>query len=109
MARAQLKQSLWEQKSVELSIRENIEIAWHSYDNSLVTMELFNSKLRKKTRELLDLTTEEYRQGKIDLLKFLEAQQIYLENHEKYLLAQHNYNLRLIELEQYMEFELLHD
>ena len=107
IARANLKQSLWEQKSVELSINEKIEIAWHSYYNSQVSMELFNTRLKEKSQKLLDLTTEAYKLGQIDRLKLLEAQQVYLDNREKYLAAEHNYYLRLVELEQYMDFELL--
>jgi cobalt-zinc-cadmium efflux system outer membrane protein len=107
MARAGLAQTLWQQKSVEIAINEKIEIAWHSYYNSQVTMDLFNNKIKDKSQKLLDLTTEEYRNGKIDRLKFLEAQQVYLENREKFLRAQYNYYLRLIELEQYMDFELI--
>ncbi|MCX6225791.1 MAG: TolC family protein [Bacteroidia bacterium] len=108
IAQANLKQRLWEQKSVELSINEKIEIAWHSYYSSSVSMDLFTNKLRDKSQELLDLTTADYQQGRIDRLKFLEAQQVYLDNRENYLGAQHTYYLRLVELEQYMDFELIH-
>lgn len=108
IARANRTKSFWELKSVELSINEKIEIAWHSYYSSLVSIELFKTRLKEKSQKLLDLTTEDYRQGKIDLLKFLEAQQVYLDNREKYLGAEHNYRLRLVELEQYMDFELIH-
>lgn len=109
IARANRKQRLWEQKSVELSMNEKIEIAWHSYYNSQVSMDLFTTILKEKSQRLLDLTSEDFQAGKIDRLTLLEAQQVYLENREKFLAARHNYLLRLIELEQYMDFELLHD
>lgn len=109
IASANRRQSLWEQKSVELAYNEKIEIAWHSYYNSQVSMDLFNTLLKEKSQKLLDVTSEDYRLGKIDRLKFLEAQQVYLENREKFLAAFHNYRLRLVELEQYLDFELLHD
>jgi cobalt-zinc-cadmium efflux system outer membrane protein len=71
-------------------------------------MDLFNNRLKDKSQQLLDLSTEDYRQGRIDRLKFLEAQQVYLENRERFVYARHNYYLRLIELEQYLDFELIH-
>lgn len=108
IARLSLKQGEWQQRSVELAIKEKIEVAWHSYYNSQVSIDLFTNKLKEKSQHLLDLSASEYREGKIDRLKYLEAQQVYLENRERYLIAMHNYYQRLIELEQYMDFELIH-
>jgi cobalt-zinc-cadmium efflux system outer membrane protein len=108
IARSGIQTRNWQQKSVELGIKEKIEIAWHSYYTSQVSMDLFNNRLKDKSQQLLDLSTEDYREGRIDRMKFLEAQQVYLENRERFAYARHNYYLRLIELEQYLDFELIH-
>ncbi len=108
MARLGLKESDWHRRSVELAIKEKIEVAWHSYYNSQVTIDLFTNKLKEKSQILLDLSAGEYREGRIDRLKYLEAQQVYLQNRERFLFAMHDYYQRLIELEQYMDFELIH-
>ncbi len=102
------KQNLWELKSIELTIKEKIELAWHGYDNSQVTIQLYQTQLRDKSEKLLELTQEAYRLGQIDLLKLIEAQQLFLTSQEKYYDALRNYYLRLIELEQFVNQELVY-
>jgi outer membrane protein, heavy metal efflux system len=99
---------LWDQKAIELSIKEKIELAWHSYDNSQITIQLYNTQLKEKSEKLLALTQEAYRLGQIDLLKLNEAQQLFLSSQEKYLLALKDYYKRLIELEPYVNKELVY-
>jgi cobalt-zinc-cadmium efflux system outer membrane protein len=108
MAQSNHQMRLWDQKSVELDIKKKIELAWHSYDNSQVTIELYQTQLKGKSEQLLALTQEAYRLGQIDLLKLLEAQQLYLTSQENYLNALHDYYLKLIELEQYVNQELVY-
>ena len=108
MARSARSEYLWELKSVELSIKEKIELAWHGYDNSQITMELYKTQLRDKSVQLLNLTREAYRLGQIDLLKLIEAQQLYLASQEKFLNALRDYYIRLIELEQFVNQELVY-
>ena len=108
MAKSARDGILWEQKNIELGIKEKIEIAWHSYDNSQITIQLYQTQLKDKSIKLLALTQEAYRLGQIDLLKLLEAQQLYLSSQEKYLEALKNYYLKLIELEQYVNKELVY-
>jgi len=108
MARSRQDELLWDQKAIELDIKEKIEIAWHSYDNSQVTIDLYKRELKGRSESLLTLTQEAYRLGQIDLLKLLEAQQLYLTSQEKYLNALRDYYLRLIELEQYVNQELVY-
>lgn len=108
MAKSFHNELLWDQKAVELDIKEKIELAWHSYDNSQVTIQLYQTRLKQKSEELLALTQEAYRLGQIDLLKLIEAQQLYLSSQEKYLNALRDYYMRLIELEQYVNKELVY-
>jgi len=108
MAKSTHEGLLWEQKAIELSIKEKIELAWHSYDNSQITIQLYNTQLKEKSEELLALTQEAYRLGQIDLLKLIEAQQLYLSSQEKYLKALRDYYMRLIELEPYVNQELVY-
>jgi len=102
------KQYDWDLKAVELGIKEKIELAWHSYDNSQVTMELYKTQLKEKSEMLLNLTREAYRLGQIDLLKLIEAQQLYLSGQERFFIALRDYYLRLIELEQFVNQELVY-
>jgi outer membrane protein, heavy metal efflux system len=108
LARSAHNELLWKQKSIELDIKEKIEIAWHSYDNSQLTIQFYQTRLKGRSEELLALTQEAYRLGQIDLLKLIEAQQLYLSSQEKYLGALKDYYLRLIELEQYVNKELVY-
>jgi cobalt-zinc-cadmium efflux system outer membrane protein len=108
MAIANREAIRWDQKAIELSIKEKIELAWHSYDNSQVTMELYQTQIKGKSERLLALTQEAYRLGQIDLLKLIEAQQLYLKSQEDYLNALRDYYLKLIELEQYINKELVY-
>lgn len=108
MAKSGRNQLLWDRKAIELNIKEKIELAWHSYDNSQVTIQLYQTQLKDKSEKLLALTQEAYRLGQIDLLKLIEAQQLYLSSQEKYLDALKAYYLRLIELEQYVNKELVY-
>jgi cobalt-zinc-cadmium efflux system outer membrane protein len=107
-AKSIYNERLWDQKSIELNIKEKIELAWHSYDNSQITIQLYQTQLKNKSEKLLALTQEAYRLGQIDLLKMIEAQQLYLSSQEKYLSALRDYYLRLIELEQYVNKELVY-
>ena len=108
MAKALHAQNLWEQKAIELGIKEKIELAWHSYDNSQITIMLYQTQLKAKSEQLLALTQEAYRLGQIDLLKLNEAHQLFLSSQEKFLAALKDYYLRLIELEQYVNKELVY-
>ena len=93
-AKSIYNERLWDQKSIELNIKEKIELAWHSYDNSQITIQLYQTQLKNKSEKLLALTQEAYRLGQIDLLKMIEAQQLYLSSQEKYLSALRDYYLR---------------
>jgi cobalt-zinc-cadmium efflux system outer membrane protein len=108
MAQSLKRQYTWDLRSVELGIKEKIELAWHSYDNSQVTMELYKTQLKEKSETLLSLTREAYRLGQIDLLKLIEAQQLYLSSQERFYIALRDYYLRLIELEQFVNQELVY-
>jgi cobalt-zinc-cadmium efflux system outer membrane protein len=108
MAQSLKQQYAWDLRSVELGIKEKIELAWHSYDNSQVTMQLYKTQLKEKSETLLNLTREAYRLGQIDLLKLIEAQQLYLSSQERFYSALRDYYLRLIELEQFVNQELVY-
>jgi len=97
----------WNQTTTLLDLKKRIEFAWHSYENSKVILERFNSDMRLKAEKLQALSLEAYRLGQLDLLKLIEAQRIYLRGQERYLTSVHDYYLRLAELEYFMESDLV--
>jgi len=54
------------------------------------------------------LTLEAYKLGEIDLLNLLNAQQLYLDTRKNYLKVLQDYYLQLIELEKYMNKEIVY-
>lgn len=108
MAESGLTETLWDKKAVELEIKQKIELAWHSYDKSQVTIELYKKQLKEKSELLLAMANQAYRLGEVDLLKLMDSQEIFLSSQEKYLDALRDYYLRLIELEQYVGIELVY-
>jgi outer membrane protein, heavy metal efflux system len=108
MARSTKQEAWWNQKAIGLDIKEKTELAWHGYDQSQVTIQIYQLQLRQRSESLLALAREAYRLGQIDQLKLIEAKQLYLGNQEDYLNALKDYYLRLIELEQYVNEELVY-
>ena len=107
-ASAKLEEFQWKQKEVLLNMKMQIEHAWHNYEASKQNLERFNEIIAIKSDKLRSLTLEAYKLGEIDLLNLLNAQQIYLDTRKNYLKVLQDYYLQLIELEKYMNKEIVY-
>ncbi|MFN3307039.1 MAG: TolC family protein, partial [Candidatus Kapaibacteriota bacterium] len=59
------------------------------------------------SKKLLDLTLESYQLGKADLLNLLQAQRSYVDAKVQYLEALFNYYVQLIEIEKFIDSEIV--
>ncbi|HKK58016.1 MAG TPA: TolC family protein [Salinivirga sp.] len=107
-ALAKLEEFQWKQKEVLLNMKMQIEHAWHNYEASKQNLERFKEIIAIKSDKLRSLTLEAYKLGEIDLLNLLNAQQLYLDTRKNYLKVLQDYYLQLIELEKYMNKEIVY-
>ena len=108
IAEARQTEIEWKQKSIELDMKQKIEKAWHGYDTSKEIIDRYNQTMSAKSQKLQLLSLEAYRLGEIDLLNLLSAQQTYLETQQRYLLALRDYYLQLVQLEKFLNQELVY-
>lgn len=106
-ARAIHRQKEWSVNETVLSMKEQAENAWHSYETSRLSIISFRDFIQERSESLLELTREGYRMGELDLLRVLEAQRTYLNGQQRYYESLHNYYMQLIELERYLPNELV--
>jgi Outer membrane protein len=107
LAKAQKVELEWKQESVYLEMKKRIEIAWHSYYAAKNKIDRFESSMKEKSERLQSLTFEAYRLGQINMVTLIDAQKLYLSSQEHYLTALRDYYLTLIELEQYVDFDIV--
>lgn len=98
----------FKQKGIRLDIKMQLEQAWHSYEVSRMTIRRYDETIRNKAEKLQTLTMNAYRLGEIDLLNLINAQQIYLNSQQRYLLALRDFYIQLVELEKYLGKELVY-
>jgi cobalt-zinc-cadmium efflux system outer membrane protein len=98
----------WKKRDTMLGIKKEIEQAWHSFEASRETIRRFEDNIQKKAKDLVELTTEGYRLGDIGLLILLDAQETFLSSYFRYLSALRNYYLNLVELEKYLDRDLVY-
>jgi cobalt-zinc-cadmium efflux system outer membrane protein len=108
MAKAQQTEIEWEQKGIEQEMKEQIEHAWHSYITSKQIIDRYKQTIRDKSARLQQLSIDAYRLGEIDLMNLILSQQTYLNNQRHYLDALHDYYLQLVQLEKYLNTELVY-
>jgi len=108
MAEARQSEIEWQQKSIELDMKQQIEHAWHRYETSKRTTERYNRTMREKALKLQELSLKAYRLGEIDLLNLISAQQVFMENHKRYLTSLRDYYLQLAQLEKFLDQELVY-
>jgi len=108
MAKAQQAEIEWQQKGIEQEMKERIEHAWHSYSSSKQIIDRYNQTMSAKSARLQQLSIDAYRLGEIDLMNLILAQQTYLENQRRYLDALHDFYLQLVQLEKYLNLELVY-
>ena len=97
----------WRRTNISLDLKKNLEITWHSYEVAKIAIERYHNQIRSKAARLRDLTLEGYRVGEIDQLTLLEAQRTYLLSEKSYFEVLRTYYLRLIELERYLQKDLV--
>lgn len=98
----------WKQKEIRSGVKEQIEHAWHSYEVSRSTIKRYDETIRSKAQKLQSLTMNAYRLGEVDLLNLIQAQQIYLNSQQRYLSALRDYYVQLVELERFLNIELVY-
>lgn len=108
MAEARQSEIEWQQKSIELDMKQQIEHAWHSYETSKRTIDRYNQTMREKSLKLQQLSLKAYRLGEVDLLNLISAQQIFLANQKRYLTSLRDYYLQLVQLEKFFDQELVY-
>jgi cobalt-zinc-cadmium efflux system outer membrane protein len=106
-AKAQKNFYEWKRTETSLDLKKRLEITWHSYEEAKIAIERYHNLIRAKAARLRDLTMEGYKAGEIDQLTLLEAQRTYLLSEKKYFEILHIYYLRLIELEKFMQKDLV--
>jgi cobalt-zinc-cadmium efflux system outer membrane protein len=108
MAEARQSEIEWQQKSIELDMKQQIEHAWHRYETSKRTIERYKEIMSEKSLKLQQLSLRAYQLGEIDLLNLISAQQIFLANHKRYLTSLRDYYLQLAQLEKFLNQELVY-
>lgn len=99
---------LWKQKEIRSGVKEQIEHAWHSYEASRSVIKRYDETIRSKADKLHTLSITAYRLGEIDLLNLIQSQQIYLSSQQRYLAALRDYYIQLVELERFLNLELVY-
>ena len=98
----------WKQTEVELSMKKQIEYAWHNYSVSRKIVERYNSTMKEKAAKLRSMALRAYQLGEIDLLNLLNAQKTYIDSEQQYLQALRDYFLQLVALEKYFGNDLVY-
>lgn len=106
-SKAQYRMVEWQYREEQLSIKKRAEQAWHGYETTQANIRRFRETIQTKSRELVDMTQRGYRLGELDLLTLLEAQRTYLRTQEAYYETLRDYYLRVIELEQYLQTDII--
>lgn len=97
----------WQYQEEQLSIKKQAEQAWHGYETTQANIKRFRTDIQQKSRELVDMTQKGYRLGELDLLTLLEAQRTYLRTQQAYYETLRDYYLRVIELEKYLQTDII--
>lgn len=107
IAKTKSKLIEWEKRDLFLELKKEIELSWHSFETSREIINRYEGNIRKRAKTLLDLTLEGYQVGNIDLLNLLYSQETYLSSELRYIEALKNYYIKIIELEKYLNKELV--
>jgi cobalt-zinc-cadmium efflux system outer membrane protein len=97
----------WQLQEEQLAIKKQAEQAWHGYETTKANILRFRESIQAKSIELVDMTQKGYRLGELDLLTLLEAQRTYLRTQQAYYETLRDYYLRIIELEQYLQTDII--
>lgn len=90
-----------------LSLKQNIEMAWHGYNESRKKIIIYNTNIRDKSKRLEELAIISYKEGEIDLLTLIDYENTYIENELNYTKELANFYRNILELEKFMQNEYL--
>jgi cobalt-zinc-cadmium efflux system outer membrane protein len=97
----------WQFQEQQLAIKKLAEQAWHGYETTQANIKRYRKSIQEKSKELVDMTQKGYRMGELDLLTLLEAQRTYLRTQQAYYMTLRDYYLRVIELEKYLQTDII--
>ena len=106
-ARAMQNNAAWQRKETLLTLKQNAEKAWHGYDSQNQNIRRHLETIQAQARKLLQQTQRGYQAGNVNLLQVLEAQRTYVQSQLSYYQNLRDYYHRLINLEQYLQEELV--
>ncbi len=106
--KSELKQVELSKQRELLDLKLEAENSWHSFDLVQNQIHNYNESIRNESFELLELTREAYRVGEVPLITLLEAQRTYLTSKENYLDALKDYNISVIDLEMFLQKDLIY-
>ena len=104
---ARVEEVGWKQDRIRLELKRELEHAWHNYDISRKIINRYRDTMRSRATELQRLSLRAYQLGEIDLLRLLNARQVFLNGEQHYLAAMRDYYLQLIALERYLGRDLV--
>lgn len=104
---AQSRESQIRLHDTKLKIKKQIEHSWHSFDISRNIILNYKNNISEKSQKLLELTLESYQLGQTDLLNLLNVQKGYINSKIRYLDALMDYYKQIIDLEKYLENEVV--
>ena len=108
IAQASYDEILWKQNEIKLNMKKQIEYAWHNYSVSRNIVNRYNSALKLKSQDLLQMSLKAYQLGEIDLLNLLNTQRSNLQSEQRYIAALRDYYLQLVSLEKYLNKVLVY-
>jgi cobalt-zinc-cadmium efflux system outer membrane protein len=108
IAQANHDEVIWKQNEIKLNMKKQIEYAWHNYSVSRNIINRYNTSLKLKSEDLLQMSLKAYQLGEIDLLNLLNAQRANLQSEQQYISALRNYYLQLVSLEKYLNKQLVY-
>ncbi|MDE2781897.1 MAG: CusA/CzcA family heavy metal efflux RND transporter [Gemmatimonadota bacterium] len=106
-ARAIERHAAWAVEGTRLDLAREAERAWAGYETGLAAVARFESDILERSAELLELTREGYRVGEIGLLTLLDTQRTFLDGQRGYWDAIRGYYRALIDLERFLDRELV--
>lgn len=106
-ANAMVREVDWKLKDISLLLKKQAEQSWHGYESSRENILRFRETIQSQSVDLINMTQTGYRMGELDLLTLLEAQRTYLRTQEAYYQTLRDYYLRIIELERYLQEDII--
>lgn len=97
----------WKYEDYRLLLKKQAEQTWHSYESAKNNIERFRENIQAKSYDLVQMTQKGYSLGELDLLTLLEAQRTYLRTQETYYQTLRDYYLTVIDLERYLQTDII--